>query len=364
MGKAWLQKAILPLIIVTLALGSTPGAAFGQQQQGPVKPPPPQQQQQQAPPAPQKPPQYAVTVQSEVVTVDVVVTDDNGDPIPGLKQQNFRVLEDNVPQTIANFTPTDAPITVVMLMEFSELYYGWFAYIGQSWAINFLNDLRPNDWIAFVTFDLQPHILVDFTRDKNQVRSQLESLYFPGFHEADLFDSVLDMVDRLRQVKGKNALLIIASGLNTFSHHTLDDVLNQLKETDTTIFCVGVARPLYEYADAQGMLGSIQRLDFLQAENELGTFARMTGGRAWFPRFDGELPGIFAQVAESLRTQYTLAYTPSGHGNDGKYHKIKVQLIAPNGQPLIIVNQKNKKVKFQVYARQGYQAPKPESASK
>ena len=65
---------------------------------------------------------------------------------------------------------------------------------------------------------------------------------------------------------------------------------------------------------------------------------------------------------ESLRSQYSLAFTPTTP-NDGKYHKIKVELIAPNGQPLTIVDQRKKKVKYHIYAREGYTAPKPESAS-
>ncbi len=310
-----------------------------------------------------KPPEYTLSVQVPAVNVDVVVTDDNGDPIPGLKKENFRILEDGVPQTITNFAPTEAPLTIVMLMEFSDIYYGWFSYTAQYWAYQFPSQLRPDDWVALVTYDLKPHVLVDFTRNKMEIRDALSSLYFPGFRESNLYDALLDVLDRLDHVKGKRSILLIASGLDTFSHHNLDDVLNRLKRTEVTIFCVGVARPLYEWADARGMLGDIARLNFLQAENQLGAFARMTGGRAWFPRFDGELPGIFAQVAASLRNQYSLAYTPT-HGPDGKYHKIKVELVAPNGQPLVIVNQKNKRVKYHIYAREGYLAPKPGEAAR
>ena len=84
----------------------------------------------------------------------------------------------------------------------------------------------------------------------------------------------------------------------------------------------------------------------------------MTGGRAWFPRFDGEIPSIMQDVAASLRNQYSLAYSPSNTALDGKYRKIRVELVAPDGGPLTVNNQKGKKVKFLVYARQGYTAPK------
>ncbi|MDE3135559.1 MAG: VWA domain-containing protein [Acidobacteriota bacterium] len=371
MSKAGLTKAISSLIVAALLATSGAALALGQGKPGPITPPsatPPKQAPSQAPPPQQpqqpqeKPPQYSVQVQTQVVNMDVVVTDDNGNPIPGLKEPNFKVLVDNQPQTISNFAPSDAPITIVILMEFSQLYYGWFAYTGENWAYSFLNQLRPQDWVALVTFDLRPKVLVDFTHNSMDVRQALQTLYFPGFREADLYDSVLDTLNRLKDVKGKKSILIIASGLNTFSRVNLDQVLSRLKETETTIFAVSVAEPLYQWADARGMLGSIQRLDFLQAENQMGAFARMTGGRAWFPRFDGEMPGIFQQVVESLRYQYSMAFSPTTP-NDGKYHKIKVELVAPNGQPLIMVDQRKKKVKYHIYAREGFMAPKSESAA-
>ena len=83
----------------------------------------------------------------------------------------------------------------------------------------------------------------------------------------------------------------------------------------------------------------------------------MTGGRTWFPRFDGEIPGIMADVAGSLRNEYSLGYISTNPNHDGKYRKIKVELVAPDGGPLTVIDQKGKKRKFQVYARQGYTAP-------
>jgi len=106
------------------------------------------------------------------------------------------------------------------------------------------------------------------------------------------------------------------------------------------------------------MLGSMGRMDFLQGENQLKTFTSMTGGFAWFPQFDGEIPGIMREVADFLRHQYSLTYTPSNRTPDGKYRKIKVELVAPDGSPLVVTDQKGKKQKWVVYAREGYTAPK------
>jgi len=151
---------------------------------------------------------------------------------------------------------------------------------------------------------------------------------------------------------------VLASGMDTFSRLTLDKVMLRIRETDATIYTVGVGERLFLMAEANGGGSFGEQMNFLQAENQMRTFAAMTGGRAFFPRFDGEIPSIMQDIAASLRNQYSLAYTPANTALDGKYRKIKVELVAPDGGPLTITDQKGKKVKFQVYARQGYTAPK------
>jgi len=282
----------------------------------------------------------------------------HGDVITGLKKENFRVLEDGQPQTITNFGPTDAPITMVMLIEFSSRAYGWFAYEAKYWADALFPNLNQKDWIALMTFDMRPRLEADFTQNKDEVRQALYRLYFPGFSESNVFDALLDTVDRLKGVKGKKSILLMATGVDTFSKHTLDQTIKQLRGTDVTIFVVGVDKPITNYLEMHRSLGSIARMDYLQGENQLKTFASMSGGFAWFPQFDGEIPGIMREVAEFLRHQYSLSYTPSNRTPDGKYRKIKVELVAPDGSPLVVTDQKGKKQKWVVYAREGYTAPK------
>ncbi len=347
------RALILGVVMATLVVpvGELQALARLQQQ----KPQPPDDKQQKKP---EQPGEYAISVEVPLVTVDVVAATNSGDLITGLKKENFRILEDDVPQTITNFASTEAPITIVIMMEFSQLGFEYFAYRARNAANDFLSQLNANDWVALETFDLRPRIEVDFTRDKNEVRQTLSHLVFPGFHEANLFDATLDTLDRLQEVKGKKSILILASGYDTFSKHSLDQTLKRLRQSDVTIFSIGVARDFFEYYEARGYFGGASRVGYYQAENQLRTFATMTGGRGWFPRFDGELPGIFREVAASLRNQYSLGYSSTNKARDGKFRKIKVQLVGPDGSPLIVQDQKGKKLKYTVYAREGYIAPK------
>src|SRR6266852_1217884 len=365
--KAILSVILLAVLATALVLPLAENSVLAQAPTGPQggAPPPPQQQQNPAsPPAPtpaQQPPQAGVTIAVDVpiVTLDVVATTQHGDIIPGLKKENFRILDDGVPQTITNFAPTDAPITMVLLLEFSnDRWGGIFTYLSKYWSQSLFPNLQQKDWIALETFDMKTRIEVDFTQNKDEVLNGIYHLYFPGFSESNIFDALLETVDRLKDVKGKKSIVVLASGVDTFSKHTLDQTMKQLRQSDVTIFCIGLGRAFQNYADINGGLGSLARLNYLQAENQLKTFSQETGGYAWFPQFAGEMPDVFRDVAAFLRHQYSLSYSPTTGAKDGKFHKIKVELVAPDGGPLTVMDQKGKKQKYQVYAREGYQATK------
>ena len=106
-------------------------------------------------------------------------------------------------------------------------------------------------------------------------------------------------------------------------------------------------------------MGPIARLDFLQADNQMRTFAKETGGQAFFPRFHGEFPCIFGAISQSLRNQYVLGYQPANKAHDGKFRKIKVELVNPaTNEPLRVTDEKGKPIKYQIVAKTGYKAPR------
>ena len=153
----------------------------------------------------------------------------------------------------------------------------------------------------------------------------------------------------------------MTTGVDTFSKLTLDKILKKVKSTkDITIYPVSVGFVAREYCEVhhcrtRGFI-PVGNMDYLQADNEMKTFASLTGGRAFFPRFQGELPEIFNQVGADIRNQYNISYHPTNAKLDGTYRKLKVELQAPDGGPLKIRDQKGKDVKVVVYARDGYTA--------
>lgn len=309
-------------------------------------------------------PEGMPTFRSDVQTVqvDVAVLDNKGRFIPNIPRGNFRILEDNQPQQISNFSMGEAPMTVCMVIEFSNLFqqywsYGWYETLTAAYG--FLETLKPEDYVAVVAYDLRPEILSDFSTDKRAAYEAMQRLRIAAYSESNLYDALVDTADRMAEIEGRKAIVVIASGIDTFSKLTFDKTRRALQTAGVPIYAIGIMQYIRELYDARGWLGPIERLDFLQADNQMRTFAKETGGQSFFPRFQGEFPGIFGQVSQSLRNQYSLAYQPANQARDGKFRKIKVELVNPaSGEALRIVDEKNKPIKYQIIARAGYTAPR------
>jgi VWFA-related protein len=311
-----------------------------------------------APPETEKKPErinpneiFTLSTATNLVNVDVMVLDKDGNPVSNLSRQNFKLLDDGVPQTVSNFGTAEAPMTTCMVIEFSNKYWA-FLYLALRYAYQFVHFIQPKDWTAVVAFDMKPQILTDFTQDRSQVVGALDMLRIPGFSETNLYDALAFTLDRMKDVKGRKVILVICTGFDTFSKLTYDQILKIVKSSDTIIYPVSIL----EFLTIRSPRA--ESLNDLQARNALNTIAKYSGGQAYFPRFEGELPSIFEQISGQLRLQYGLGFVPTNPAKDGKFHKLKVDLVDDQGNPLRIVNPKGKVVKYRIVARDGYYAPK------
>jgi Ca-activated chloride channel homolog len=294
---------------------------------------------------------YSISTSTNLVNLDVLVEDRDGNPITSLGRKNFKLYDDGVPQTITNFATSEAPLTICLMIEFANRWWP-FLYLALGDSYQFLNFMQPKDWVSVVDFDLKPHILTDFTQDRLEVRSALDTLRIPGFSEVNLYDALAFVVDRMKDIHGRKALIVICTGIDTFSKLNYDQALKIAKASDTSIYPVSIL----EFITVRSPRGDT--IDSLQARNALTTIAKYSGGQAYFPRFEGELPGIYQQIAGQLRTQYSLGFMPSDPAREGRFHKIKVDLVDDDGGPLRITNEKGKQVKYRIVSRDGYYAPK------
>jgi Ca-activated chloride channel homolog len=307
-------------------------------------------------------PEGLPTFKSDVTSVqlDVAVLDNKGNFIPNIPRGNFRVLEDNVPQQLSVFsTNSEAPMTIAMVVEFNAQFQrywgpGWYETLQASYG--FVQTLKPEDFLAIVAYDLKTEILSDFTTDRQKTMEAMQRLRIPGFSESNMYDALVDTAQRMSNIEGRKAILLISTGRDTFSKLTYDKARKGLQEAGVPIYAISLLQALRIVMEPY--MGDTTRMDFLQADNQLNTFTRETGGQAFFPRFIAEYPGIFQTIARALRSQYSLAYHPSNQAKDGTFRKLKVELVDPaNGTPLAIRDQKGKPVKYSVIAKSGYTAP-------
>jgi VWFA-related protein len=305
---------------------------------------------------------YSLRVDVPIVNIDAnVILDKTHQFVPGLKANNFLVLEDGVPQTITSVRVAQTPITAVMLLEFAANSY-YLINDMRNASYYFFRSLRKEDYVAVVTYDLKTHILTDFTNDKNTIAQSLQSLVIPGFSETNLFDALYETLDRCNRIEGRKYIILIGSGRDTFSKLTLDKILAKIKSTsNVTIFAIGTGALINEMrgGGGGGMNASIREMDYLQAQNQLKTFAAMTGGMSFNPMFQGALPDVFAQINDSIRNQYVLTYRPTNNKNDGSYRKVKVLLVDNEGHPLRMQDEKGHPQKYSIIARDGYNAKLP-----
>ena len=336
-----------------------------------------------------------VTISTQIVNVDAVVYHKkSGQIVTDLKKPNFALFADGVQQTITNFSTPEAPITVAMVVEYSKWseIFGLYGNRGMEPGTYevirptamFLSQFikPPDDYVSVIAFDIRPTPLTDFTNDPTRLQQVISLLLRnqPAFRETNLFDAlkfvlqggrgdavVLENSESrkadyagLATVQGRRrAVILIASGIDTFSKINYGDARKVLQNSGVPVYISGTANMFKKiYGDqlpaTDSLLGMPGRMSWLQADNTLNTFAKETGG-AYFPvTFEGELPKVLGSINALLRSQYSLAFNP-GDVRDGKQHKLQVR-VDVDGDGTYDDKE------YVVQARQFYNSPKPDGA--
>lgn len=328
-----------------------------------------------------------VNIDTNVVNVEAVVYNKKtGAIIQGLKKEHFEVYEDGVKQEIEHFSTPEAPLTLAMVIEYSKLVdlLGWQpgAYFEPGRvevlrpAYEFVRTIvKPKDFISIVAYDIRPTPIVDFTDDQQKLMQAVGLLIRnnPAFSESNLFDA-LKFVLRggkgdsvvleegsekkptseyagLYEVNARTAVLLIGSGLDTFSKINFDQARKIVENSGVPVYVVGTGNFFLKYfGDSSAMdpgRGGINfhgipldRMSLLQAQNTLKTFADSTGGKYFPVTFPGEIPATLQAIQAMLRNQYSLGYTPSNTRKEGKRRKIQLKVnLGDQIDPKLIVVQ-------------------------
>ncbi len=338
-----------------------------------------------------------VRVDTQLVSVPAVVTDSAGRPIPGLRSDNFRLIEDGQVQTITNFGTTETPFEIALLLDTSGSTREDVALI-RSAANSFIEALRPGDRVGVVAFNMaqtmaEPvatvEILTPLTGDRDSLRGAIENLGASnGTPYYDALERVADSIFREAprdEVRGRRAIVALTDGVDSASNS--DFATAKLKLSRAGIACYFIQvntedfvedrlmkdcrddgqltlsrRQIERYRqiffpsaksesfDSFCQMGPFERMSISRglynlARREMNDLAKVSGGRSFVAATLADARAAFARVAADIGTLYSLGYYPTNKARDGKYRAIKLEV-------------RGVKEKAEIRARDGYYAPK------
>ncbi|HUJ32965.1 MAG TPA: VWA domain-containing protein [Candidatus Acidoferrum sp.] len=300
-----------------------------QQQQTAIPPPPPPAQMDQG---------HHIVARTDMVVLHATVTDDKGQLISDLLQDNFRVYEDKVEQKISVFSRADIPVTMGLVVDNSGSMREKRAQVSAA-AMTFVRTSNPQDEAFVVNFNDEYYLDTegDFTNDQKDLNDALSRIDSRG--STALYDAIVGSLDHLKKGhKDKRVLLVITDGDDDASRHTLEYTIKAAEESDAVIYAIGV----FSQDDRKNEKKMVRR-----SKKILTELADATGGMAYYPDSLDEVTPVCEQVARDIRNQYTLGYYPTNTAKDGTFRAVQVQLTPPHGRG-----------KLNVRTRTGYYAQK------
>ena len=256
---------------------------------------------------------YTLRQDAYEVRLNATVIDGNGRSILDLNKDAFHVYEDGVPQTIGSFRHEDLPVSLGILIDSSGSMYDKKQAVEQA-SLNLIKLSNPQDEAFLVDFSWEAFIDQDFTSDINKLEQGLG--YIKASGGTAMYDALVESADYLAKnaKKPKQVLLVVTDGEDNASSATLEQAIRKIQDLDgPVIYCIGL------------LFGSdTDKREARHAQRVLQTLSDQTGGIAYFPRSLKEVDAITAEVAQDIRTQYSIAYRSTKSPTLGGYRQIHV----------------------------------------
>jgi VWFA-related protein len=326
------------LIVATLAAESPAKTEVKQPDTGKVVPPPkvsieprirrgPEEVQERRSPN--------LRIDTNLVLINVTVTDPLNRFVTGLEAEHFKLTEDKVEQKITHFASEDAPLSVGLVFDASGSM-GSKLQKSREAAAQFFRTANPEDEFFLVQFNDRPELVSGFTTNTEEIQNRLTFTQAKG--RTALLDGLYLAMNHMKKARNpRKAVLILSDGGDNSSRYTESEIKNLVREADVQVYAIGIFEPI----GARG-----RTPEELSGPSLLGELSEQTGGRHFPVENINELPDVAAKIGIELRNQYVLGYNPTNLEKDGKYRKVQVKLNQPKGLPPLRAN-----------FRQGYYAP-------
>ena len=289
---------------------------------------------------------YKIGVNVDLVLMYTTVYDKIGRFVSGLKQENFKIYEDDVQQAILSFSQEDVPVSMGILLDLSGSMRGKIEQVNKA-AEAFIRASNPQDQVFLIGFNEDVELLQDFTSDIDEIADALENTVVMG--STAIYDAVYLGVQKAHTgTRPKKAIVLITDGVDRESFYTLDEMVSKVQESDVQVFVVGLLDPIKK----KGLFSTWSKTVPEKARDALIRIAEETGGKAFFPNQTSEIHGIVSEIASELRHQYSLGYFSTNSARDGSFRRVKIEIAGANAA--------GNKLRY----RRGYFAPKADVTQK
>jgi len=293
-----------------------------------------------------------------MVTIKLLVQDPNGYFIPNIRRDNFVVYENGVRQQIATVEVEHAPVSLGLLMECGGRHPSLNKdLVEEATRVGhqLLEVLGRDDKIAIWKYADAAEPVAAFT----PVTETLDSLFYkiaaPGVSEANLYDALITVLDRMKTVKGRRGVILVSSGVDTFSKATFEDALKTARDADTPVYVISLGPVLRRFAELNDAKGLIAGIDWKRVDRELQEIAKASGGRFYAPEETIDLSATYDDIIENLKVRYVIAYKSSTDADSNSPRTVRVELVnARTGDPLQIVDANGKTIRAKVIFQDTY----------
>jgi Ca-activated chloride channel family protein len=277
----------------------------------------------------------SIRVDTNLVLINVTVTDPLNRFVTGLESEHFKLFEDKSEQRIATFASEDAPLSVGLVFDASGSM-GAKLQKARLAAAQFFKTANPDDEFFLVQFNDKPEMVQPFTTMTEEIQNRLTFTQAKG--RTALLDGIYMALNHMKKARNtRKAILVLSDGGDNSSRYTESEIKNLVREADVQIYAIGIFEPVSARS---------RSAEELAGPGLLSEIAEQTGGRHFPVENLNDLPDVAAKIGIELRNQYVIGYVPNNTTRDGKYRRVQVKINQPRGLPPL-----------RPFWRQGYYAP-------
>ncbi|HWN99589.1 MAG TPA: VWA domain-containing protein [Blastocatellia bacterium] len=286
----------------------------------------------------------AIRLTTDLVSLNVMVTDQSGRAVTGLTKDSLKVYENGVEQQVSFFSSDEAPVSWGLILDRSGSMMGMMRDVYRA-AAHVVDEGTEQDEMFVATFNKQVELVTDFLSDKHKLENSLLGLRAEG--ETALWDAITFGLDRIKRgTNRKKVLVVVTDGEDNSSKLNFKRLIDRVEEADVLIYSVG----MFESGGMSSRDLSRMGIRDDYPKLELEKLAQATGARAHFPTNVDECRTAMKEIAREVSQQYSLGYYPANTTRDGKWRKIQVKVGEAS------------KTAYVARARTGYYAPKGDAS--